>query len=105
MIIATFKMQVTPKKRKELLQTMLSIVEKVRQENECIKCHFYQDMEDINSFVLVEEWQNKRDLNRYLHSDQFSLLNGAIRLLNESHKMQFNTILKQEPLSICKGHK
>jgi quinol monooxygenase YgiN len=41
-------------------QTLLSIVEQVRKESECRQAGFYQDVENENDFLVVEEWENPR---------------------------------------------
>jgi quinol monooxygenase YgiN len=93
MIVFTMKMKVEPHNRKELLQTLLPLVESTRNEQGCLSHHVYQDMEDENSFIFVEEWQSRADLFSHLRSNTFSVLLGAANLLAIPPDMQFNSAL------------
>ena len=55
MILTFIKMNVRPEKRKELRQTIRSIVQEVRKENGCVDSTFYQNSENENDFFLFEE--------------------------------------------------
>jgi len=55
MILTFIKMNVRPEKRKELRQTIRSIVQEVRKENGCVDSTFYQNSENENDFFLLEE--------------------------------------------------
>lgn len=53
MIEATIKMKVVPEKRAELLQTLSSMTEEIRNEKGCMSCYFYQEVENENIFILL----------------------------------------------------
>ena len=81
MVLLFLKMNVRPEKRKELLQTLEAIMERVRKETGCVKANLYQDMENDRGFMLIEEWRNQQDLENHIRSDSFSVLLGANGLL------------------------
>ncbi|MEN8782235.1 MAG: putative quinol monooxygenase [Desulfobacterales bacterium] len=81
MVLLFLKMNVRPEKRKELLQTLEAIMERVRKETGCVKANLYQDMENDRGFMLIEEWRNQQDLENHIRSDSFSVLQGANGLL------------------------
>jgi quinol monooxygenase YgiN len=74
-------MNVLPEKRKELLQTLEAILERVRKETGCVKANLYQNMDNDRGFMLIEEWRNQEDLENHIRSDSFSVLRGANSLL------------------------
>lgn len=89
MITVTITMKVPFEKAKEFLQTILSIVKSVRGEQGCLSCNFYQDMEDDNKFRLVGKWAKQEDMKNHLRSDIFSILLGAMNLLQEDPDVRF----------------
>jgi hypothetical protein len=42
---------------------------------------FYLDAADENSSLLLSEWETESDLNRYIRSNDFAILRGAIMVL------------------------
>jgi quinol monooxygenase YgiN len=50
----------------------------------CRTFRFYVDMTDENSSLLLSEWDTETDLNKYLHSHDFAILNGALTVLTTS---------------------
>jgi quinol monooxygenase YgiN len=85
-------MTVPVEKRKEILQTIKAILGPIRRARGCISCNCYVDVEDDYVFFFEEEWKTREDLENHLRSDQFNVLNGAMRLLRAEPDIRFNTI-------------
>ena len=96
MIIAKIIMNALPEKRKEVLQTLLSMIEEIRQEKGCLSYQVFQDIKDENGFSLVQEWETREDLEHHMRSDWFSVLLGTNILLNEKQDIQIHTVLHTE---------
>ena len=92
MIETTIKMTVPADKRKEVLQTIKAILGPIRRERGCISCNCYVDVENEQFLFLEEEWKSGEDLENHLRSEQFGVLNGAMRLLLVEPDIRFNTI-------------
>ena len=69
MILAIIQMNVLPGKRKELWQTIHSLVAQMKKENGCLGSSFYQNAEDENDFFLFEEWETRKALIRRASSE------------------------------------
>jgi quinol monooxygenase YgiN len=50
------RMKVLSKKRKELSQTIASLIRSIRTEKGCKRCNFCQDIEDENDQGLVDRY-------------------------------------------------
>lgn len=100
MIIVRIKIKALPEKRKEILQTLLSMTGAIRQEKGCRGYKIFQDIEDENTFCLVEEWENREDLEGHLRSNGFGVLLGTRVLLEEHQDIQIHTVLLTEDKSI-----
>ena len=100
MILNLIQMHALPKKRKELVQTLLSLGDDIRQKKGCLSHHIYEDLENENIFSILEKWETQRDLEAYLDSDVFGVLKGAMRLLNKSQHVQFNVVSQIDPQKV-----
>ena len=88
MITVITKMTVRPEKHREFLQTILALVDPSRRQSGCLSRDFYQDTCQEDSFVLLEEWESGKDLNRHLRSDWFHILLGTRNLLQDEAQMK-----------------
>ena len=92
MILTYIKMNVRPEKRKELRQTIRSIVQEVRKENGCVDSTFYQNSENENDFFLIEEWETRQALDDHLRSAGFTVLMGARSLLSRPPEIMIHSV-------------
>ena len=92
MILVIMRMKVLAEKRKELSQTIASLIGSIRTEKGCQRCDFYQSMEDENELCLLEEWNTQGDLKGHLKSECFRVLRWAMNLLQEPYEMMFHTV-------------
>ena len=85
-------MRVFAEKRKELSQTIASLIGSIRTEKGCRRCDFCQSMENENELSILEEWDTQENLKSHLKSDRFRVLRGAMNLLQEPYEMMFHTV-------------
>ena len=82
MIIKTTKIMVKPEKRTELVQTISRLLGPIKNVKGCRTIRFYLDAADENSSLLLSEWETESDLDRYIRSNDFAILRGAIMVLS-----------------------
>ena len=92
MIIATLRMTVPQEKRQEMLQTVSALTGMARKERGCRACDLYIDTEDVDAFLLIEEWNDQEDFDRHVRAPAFSALLGAMTLLNERPDVRINAV-------------
>ena len=92
MILATLRMIVRPERRSDLLETIRGMLEPARVERGCLSYRFYQDVEDRNAFVLLEEWATQEELERHITRDNERRLLALMDLLSEQPELRFNTV-------------
>jgi quinol monooxygenase YgiN len=90
---------VRPEKRRELTQTLQAIIEQVRQEAGCLHAGFYQDVENENVFLMVEEWATPEDSDNHLRSDIFTILKGAGSLMHRPPAIVLHTVSRSTELN------
>jgi quinol monooxygenase YgiN len=81
-IVNATRITVNPENRTELFQTISRLLEPVKSVQGCRTVRFYLDAVDENSSLLMSEWDTELDLNNYLHSNNFAILQGAITVLS-----------------------
>jgi quinol monooxygenase YgiN len=96
MIILKITMNVMSEKKKEVAQTLLSVMEAMEKAAGCLSCSLFCDIEDQCLLMLLEEWRNRKDLDHHLRSEIFGVLLGTKSLLNEPHDLQIYTIHQSE---------
>ena len=96
MIIVRITMTARAEKRKEVMQTLLSMIEPTLQEKGCLSYQVFQDIDDENVFSLIKEWETREDMEHHMTSDRFSVLLGTKILLTEQHNIQIHTVLHTE---------
>lgn len=96
MIVFRIVMNVIPEKQKEVMQTLMSIIESPEKENGYISYGIFCDIEDKHVFNLISEWETRKGLNRHLRSDRFSVLLGTKSLLCEPLQIQIYTVSGSE---------
>jgi len=92
MVIIFVRINVRPEKRKELSQTLQSIMGQVRKESGCLHSGFYQDVENETEFLVLEEWATQKDSDDHLRSDIFTVLIGAGSLMHRPPEITIHTV-------------
>jgi quinol monooxygenase YgiN len=98
MVIILIRISVRPEKRKELSQTLHSIVGQVRRESGCLQANFYQSVENEKDFLLVEEWGTHTDSDEHLRSDIFTVLMGAGSLMHQPPEIVIHSVSRSTEL-------
>jgi len=95
-IIVRIAMHALPEKQKEVMQTLLSMIESTGKERGCLSHHVFRDIEDENVFSLIDEWETREDLDQHIRSAKFGVLLGTKSLLCEPLKIQIFTVSDSE---------
>jgi len=93
MILVAIRTKVLAEKRKELSQTIASLIGSLRTEKGCLRCDFCQNIEDENELCIIEEWDTRENLNSHLKSERFKVLRGAMSLLQKPYELTVYTVL------------
>jgi quinol monooxygenase YgiN len=91
-IVNLTRITVRPEKRKELCQTISSLLDPVKREKGCLNYGFYEEADDSNTFVLIGEWESPDDWNNHLYSNNLAVLLGSISLLCDISHLDFKLL-------------
>ena len=96
MIIFRITMNVLPEKQKEVMQTLLSMIETAKNERGCLSYEVFYHMADKTVFNLIEEWETHEDLDRHIQSERFGVLLGTKSLLAGPLEMKIHMVSNSE---------
>lgn len=96
MIVVRIIMNVLPEKQKEVMQTLLSMVESPVKDSRYLSFGIFCDIEDKNVFNLISEWETREDLDHHIKSYRFSVLLGTKSLLCEPPQVEIHTVSHSE---------
>jgi quinol monooxygenase YgiN len=91
-------MKALPEKQKEVMQTLLSMIESTKRERGCLSHCVFRDIDDQHVFSLIDEWATRYDLDRHMRSATFGVLLGTNALLREPLEIQIFTVSDSEGL-------
>ena len=100
MIIVRIGMNALPEKQKEVMQTLLSMIESTGKERGCLSHHVFRDIEDENVFSLIDEWESREELDQHIRSAKFGVLLGIKSLLCEPPNIQIHTVSNSEGMAV-----
>ena len=98
MITACITLHGRSEKRMEILQTIKGIKEQLDNKTRCRQVKICQDIDDENTFFIVEDWPNEDDLDKYLSSLLFKVLLGINPILEEPLEVKVFTYLRKPDL-------
>ena len=94
MIQTVLKIVVSPETRVEAIEIIDSIIERIRVSSGCISYGAYHDVLGENSIMIIEEWQSRADLDRFICSDEYRYILALIELSNKSPEIHFSKLTK-----------
>ena len=89
-----------PEKRKELSQTLLSIVEQVKKASGCMHAGFYQNVDNETDFLVVEAWASQKESDDHLRSEIFAVLLGAGTLMRRPPEIMIHAVSSSTQLEV-----
>ena len=82
--------QVPPEKRQEFIQSFKVLPPYKGCNENCVFHRLFEDVGELNRFLWVEHWRNENTLKKYIQSDRFKTILGAVEALGEL--IHFNKI-------------
>jgi quinol monooxygenase YgiN len=82
-------MMVPIENQKELTQTISLLLSQSRTALGRLSSRLYSEIDSEDNYVLMEEWESRAHWARYLKSDDFAVLFGAINALSNTAQLEF----------------
>jgi len=78
MVLVVARAQARPDQRAALVPLLAAAARRARTEQGCTSYAFHADVEDPNTFVSVETWDERADLDRHMGTPELAELLGAL---------------------------
>ncbi len=91
MILLTVRMTLSPDRCEELVQTIHSLYPEGHAIKGLRNHRVFRDHEDENTLRLMQQWDNREELDEHMGTDTYRILMGALDVLTESREMQCET--------------
>lgn len=75
--------KIPPENRREFIQSFKILPQFKDCSDKCIYHKLFEDVGEMNHFLWVEHWVDKKALEKYLQSDRFKTILGAVDALGE----------------------
>ena len=103
MTIVTLRIKVPPDLQKDFLDASRMFVGPTQVQPGCTSCRIYQDADDPDTFLLLEQWKTRKELDHHLKSDRYRILLSLIDMSINRPEFQLGTISKIEGLDSIKA--
>jgi quinol monooxygenase YgiN len=98
MVISTLRIVTSPRSRAGVVRTLTAQLGPTRVQPGCSRCDLYQDLENAEVLMLVEEWDSQAALGLHLDSGEYRSVLAAIEPLREQPVIHFDTVLRRAGL-------
>ena len=87
--------KIPPENRREFIQSFKVLPQYECSDDNCTYQKLFEDVGEMNHFLWVEHWADKKALDEYLLSNRFKTILGAVEALGELihfNKVKVNNI-------------
>ena len=96
MIIVKIVLKVLPKKCLEFEQKLVSTIAPIREETGCINYSVNGEINNQSCFIILAEWETRKDLIQHIKSKMFGILLSFKAYLSEPFKIDIYTLSREE---------
>jgi quinol monooxygenase YgiN len=100
MILASLKIKVSQEKHKDAFDTIRAILGWTCAQPGCISMAFYQDTNDLDCMVLLEEWRDWTSLENHIRSDSYRNILELMELSSEQPEIKFSKISNTKGMEV-----
>lgn len=98
MIIFTLRIKVPAMRRRDFLDSARRVTGPTAVQPGCISCRFYQDLDDSDAILFIEEWESRVDLDRRIKSREYRIILELMELSSVPPQIRLNTVSTTEGL-------
>ena len=100
MIVVVGRVKTDAEKREELIRVAQKVASASRAEGGCVRYGIFEDTENPNEFVFVEEWEGDEALQQHFRTGHIAEFMGAIPgAIVGAPDVKFHTVASSKDLS------
>ena len=104
MIQAIMKITLSSESYPKAVELVSAIIERIRVTPGCINYNVYHNVFGENSLTILEQWQSKAALDRFICSDEYRSILALMELANQSPEIHFYKLSKIGGMEIIEGN-
>ena len=98
MYMVILRIKVPRNQRKDFLDAARMFSGRCRVQPGCLSCRFYQELDNTDTAILIQEWDSRQKLNDHMRSNEFRIILSLMELSYETPEFKLSTVLKTEGL-------
>ena len=103
MITFSMRIVVPPEKRGEVLEALRLVRGPTRVLPGCINFQVYQEVDDANALILLEEWKSRAELDNHIRSEDFRKILFMMDLSSEPPVIQINAVSRTGGIEVIQA--
>ena len=98
MLLVIGRVRCAPEQREELIAQLERMQDDSRREDGCLRYGFFAAVEDEQSFIAVEEWEDRQSLDRHFAEPHLRDFSGRLlELVSERPEVAIHEISGTSP--------
>lgn len=89
MILGIHHFKVNLSDQEKFCDILASLPERASSTKGCLLYALYMEADESESFVLIEQWESRKDLTRFVESEEYKRVLFAMDLCKEMPRVQF----------------
>jgi quinol monooxygenase YgiN len=90
------RIKVPRNRRKVFLDAARMFSGRCRVQPGCLSCRFYQELDNTDTAILIQEWDSRQKLNDHMRSNEFRIILSLMELSSETPEFKLSTVSKTE---------
>ena len=100
MILSTLQIVVPDRKREEALEVLRMYMGPACHQAGCISCQGFQELDEENSIILIEEWVSQAYLDRHLSGSEYKKVLALMEISSVPPEIKFHTVWNSEGIEL-----
>lgn len=103
MVTSFLKITIPPKRKKDAIQTVRSIVGWTCVQPGCISMALYQDTDSQGTMMLLEEWEDWSSIEKHIRSDSYRNILELMELSSAQPEIKFCSVSDTKGMAVPGG--
>lgn len=103
MVLSLIKMKAAPGRRQPLLEVLRYVEGQTRLKQGCADCAVYEERDQRQTILYVEQWRTREELDRHIRSDLYLRILAAMELSSERPEISFHEVSETKGLELIEG--
>jgi quinol monooxygenase YgiN len=99
-MLLILRIKTAPLRRAEIVELIGPIIGPTEAQPSCLLCRLYSETDDDDALVLLQEWQSREGLDKFIRSRDFKRILAAMDLASQSPEFSVNTVSSRDGMEL-----